>query len=272
MACFSISTWSLHRQLGRAWYEATPGGFVNRSREEAQLRLLDVPSQIAKRGIGLLEICHFHFPSTDEGYLNELKGELKRSDVRLFNVLIDAGDITHFDPVRRKADLNFIRGWIDVAAHCGAEHVRVIAGDAEDSDEAIGLSAEGLTAMAAYGRAQDVAVMTENFKRLTSRAAPLLEILNRCDGQVGLCTDFGNFKGETKYDDLAAVLPRADSIHAKADYEDGKMIQDAFTRCLDLAKDVMFNGPYTLIFQDPGDEWVYLDRLKKEIAPYLTRQ
>lgn len=83
---------------------------------------------------------------------------------------------------------------------------------------------------------------------------------------------FVNFKGETKYDDLATVLPRADSIHAKADYEDGKMIQDAFTRCLDLAKDAMFDGPYTLIFQDPGDEWVYLDGLKKEIAPYFTRQ
>ena len=27
----SISTWSLHRALGKAWYDRTPDGFVNRN-------------------------------------------------------------------------------------------------------------------------------------------------------------------------------------------------------------------------------------------------
>ena len=49
-----------------------------------------------------------------------------------------------------------------------------------------------------YARDCGVRVMTENFKRLTQRAAPLLDILNRCDGKIGLCTDFGQFQRGTQ--------------------------------------------------------------------------
>ena len=111
--------------------------------------------------------------------------------------------------------------------------------------------------------------MTENFKQLTRRAEPVVEIMERCEGQIGLCTDFGNFKGEHKMDDLARVLPYADSIHTKADYEDGVMLKDEFRQCLELTRKADFKGYFTLIFQDPGEEWAYLNNLKKEVVPYL---
>ena len=34
------------------------------------------------------------------------------------------------DEVRRNADLQFIKDWIDIASEVGAERVRIIAGDA----------------------------------------------------------------------------------------------------------------------------------------------
>ncbi|MCZ6635549.1 MAG: hypothetical protein O7G87_19275 [bacterium] len=40
-------------------------------------------------------------------------------------------------------------------------------------------------------------------------------------------------------------------------------------RCLDLSQKAGFEGPYSLIFQDPGDEWTYLNALKTEVGPYL---
>ena len=127
----SISTWSLHRALGKAWYDRTPDGFVNRNGDEGRIQLLDVPREVASQGIRHLEICHFHFPTTDDTFIADLRAELDRHDVSLYSILIDAWDITHPDPEQREKDLAEIRRWIDVASTCGAENVRVIAGEAE---------------------------------------------------------------------------------------------------------------------------------------------
>ena len=55
MRRLAISTWTLHGQL------------------QGDLMLLELPAQIAQRGIYALEICHFHLPSTTPAYLAELR-------------------------------------------------------------------------------------------------------------------------------------------------------------------------------------------------------
>ncbi len=272
MPRLSISTWSLHRNLGPMY---APHGdqwdrLIPASIEPANLTLLDVPKRIAARGIHTLEICHFHFPRVDEDYIAELREALDKSGVELFSILIDSGDITNSDTARRERDKEWIRHWLDVASACGAKHARVIAGDAEESAEAVRLSARGLTELAEYARERGVRVITENFRRLTRRSGPLLEILNRCEGTVGLCADFGNFSGPTKYDDLAAILPRADSVHAKAHYPAaGQMDQRDFLACLELSRKPGFDGPYSLIFDGPGDEWESLAEIQDVVKAYV---
>jgi len=229
---------------------------------------MDVPSEMARRGIRNLEICHFHFPRTDDDYLGELRRQLGENGITLFSILIDAGDITHPDPSRREADLAWIRGWIDIAGRMGAKNVRVIAGDARPDDpEGLSRSAKNLHALSEYARERGVRVMTENFHALTSRPEAVNELLDRLGGEVGLCADFGNYGGPTKYDDLAAILPRADSVHAKAHFSaDGVIEAEDFNRCLDLAAEAGFNGPYTLIFEGSQPEWDGVGMIQAEIA------
>ena len=78
-----------------------------------ELSLLEVPARIAEFGINTLELCHFHIPSLDKGYLNELRGALEAADVELFSLLIDHGDITH--PEYADQDLVWIGKWIETA-------------------------------------------------------------------------------------------------------------------------------------------------------------
>jgi sugar phosphate isomerase/epimerase len=272
MARLSISTWSLHRTLGPMYREATDGsGRMLPDRETpGALTLLDLPPQLAARGIHTLEVCHFHFPRTDGAYLRDLRAALDASGIELFSLLVDAGDITHPDAGQREQEMAFVRRWIDIAGWVGAKHARVIGGDAEPSAEAIRLSATNLRALAEYARDRGVRVTTENFRRLTSRADSLLGILDQTEGQVGLCADFGNFGGETKYDELSAILPRADIVHAKADYPAaGQMRRDDFIRCLELSRQAGFDGPYSLIFDGPGEEWPSLAEVQREVSAYL---
>lgn len=275
MPRLSISTWSLHRGLGPVYRLAADGSGrlePNGGYGPGEFSLLEVPAQLAERGISCIEICHFHFPSVDMGYVAELRRALEFAGVELFSLLIDGGDITHPEAARREADLDWIRGWIGVAARCGAKNVRVIAGDAEPDPEgrAVRLSAAGLRQLSAYARERGVRVMTENWHSLTMDPKSLLALLGRLEGEVGLCADFGNYRGPDKYERLAAILPRAGSTHAKAHFpEAGRMDCDDFHRCLDLSRQAGFSGPYTMIFDGPGEEWRSLETIQEEIRPYL---
>ena len=275
MPRLSISTWSLHALLGRAWYDEHNGGrLVNRSEESdsgpATMTLMDVPAEIKARGIGTLEICHFHLPSVETGALEALRAELERCDVELFSILVDAGDLTHPDRGTREKGVGIIRRWLTRAAACGASHVRVIAGDQDADEETLDISARMLRELGAAAAGIGLRLLTENFKRLTRRPADLLHIIDACDGTVGLCADFGNYPVESRTEDLAAILPRAEAVHAKADYaENGDMKAGDFAACLALVKGSGFDGPISLIHQESSDSWAGIQTLKEAVEQSL---
>ena len=268
----SVSTWSLHRALGLT-YPNSPGADGKPTAVETygpgSITLLDVPARLAAMGIATLEICHFHLPSRESAYLSELRAALDAAGVELFSLLIDDGDITHPDHGDR--DLAWISRWIETAGELGAKRARVIAGKSEPSDVALQQSRAGFSLLATQGQAQGVRVMTENWFALLSRPQDVLSLLDDLEGAVGLCLDFGNWGGPTKYDDLAAIAPRAESCHAKCRFPaPGEMDTDDFRRCLDITRDAAFSGPYTLIYDGPGDdEWSALAMERDFVLPYL---
>jgi sugar phosphate isomerase/epimerase len=217
--------------------------------------LLELPERVAATGIHTMEICHFQVPSRDAGYLRDLRGALDAAEVRLLSLLVDDGDLTH--PEHHERDRDWIGGWIDTAAALGAERARVIGGKAEYSAESMARSVAGFRELAARGKAQGVRVTTENWFALLSRPEHVHELLDRLEGAVGLNADFGNWGGATKYDDLAAIFPRAESTHAKAQFSaDGEMDRQDYVTCLEIARRAGFSGPHTLVYDGPGnDEW-----------------
>lgn len=267
----SVSTWSLHRQLGSPDFYGPEEGkqipFATHGRGECSL--LELPARVAEFGINTLELCHFHIPSLDKGYLNELRGALDAANVELFSLLIDHGDITH--PEYADRDLAWIGEWIETAELLGASCARAIAGKADSSAEALEMSGNGLQTLAERAEENGVRLMTENWFSVLSTPENVLTLLDRLDGDVGFCLDFGNWQGETKYADLKAIAPRADSCHTKAHFlAPGEMDAEDYIRCLDLTQDAGFSGPHTLIYDGPGDdEWDGLTIEREVVQPYL---
>jgi len=274
-ARISVSSWTLHRALGAMWLDGfdpvkqTPPGPTR------EIDLLELPGKAAAHGIRTLELCHFHFSSRDNGYLAELATEADAHDVELYSILIDDGDITAPDPAIRARDTAWIRGWIDTASQLGAGAARVIAGDTDPvkangsltEDPNIRQSAAALQELHAYGAERGVKVFTENFKKLSLKADQLLAILELCDGQITICADFGNFKGEDRYEEFAKIAPHATSAHAKAQYTDeGAIIPDDLIGGMRVLNEHDFQGPFSLIFDQPmadgKTEWDYLDLMK----------
>ncbi|WP_248924514.1 sugar phosphate isomerase/epimerase family protein [Paenibacillus hamazuiensis] len=275
MSYLSVSTWSLHRLLGPLrWTEWDAAAGTHKTNEQEQpqiLTLLELPAEAAKRGYRAVEVCHFHFPSTEPAYLGQLREAFSAAGISFDTLLLDYGDLTAADEARREADLELIRRWIGVASEAGAKQIRVIAGDAPPSDEqAIRQSAAALCGLADYASEHGVRVVTENFRPLTSTGESCARLLQETAGKVGMITDFGNFMPPSKYDEFAATLPASVSVHAKAQYDSDGMPDEAeYRRCLDAVKASGYDGAVVLIYDGPGDMWEGLERIRRIVEPYL---
>lgn len=271
-ARLAVSTWSLHRNLGQPEFYGPEAGqhIPTATHGRGKLALLDVPAQIAAFGISTLEICHFHLPSRDQSYLGELRAALREANVELFSLLIDAGDITHAGDAAR--DQRWIGDWIAVAAALGAQRMRVIAGKATPSDATLAASCAALRTLAQQAQAAGIRLMTENWFDLLAGPAEVSALLDQLAGHVGLCLDFGNWRGPTKYTALAAIAPHAESCHTKAHFSAAAVIDRAdYERCLDLTRAAGFAGPYTLIYDGPDDdEWRGLAAERAIVEQYLV--
>ncbi|WP_028610751.1 sugar phosphate isomerase/epimerase family protein [Paenibacillus harenae] len=275
MSYLSVSTWSLHRILGplrlTVWDEAASTHLTREEDQPQILTLLELPKEAAARGYKAIEVCHFHFPSLNSEYFKQLRQSFEAAGVSFDTLLLDYGDITNVDEKRRSADLALIRTWIGIASECGAKQIRVVAGEASPADTAaIEMSADYLAELADYASTAGVRVVTENFKPLTSTGDSSLKLLERAGKQVGFITDFGNYHGEAKLEEIAATAPFSVSIHAKptfdaAGYPDKEQLQSYLNR----VQSVGFNGAYVLIYDGPGDMWEGLERIKTIVEPFI---
>jgi sugar phosphate isomerase/epimerase len=268
----SVSTWSLHRTLGRPDFYGVEAGFhvPTATHGGGALSLLELPARLATFGISTLELCHFHLPSLDPGYLAELHAALQAAQVELFSLLIDDGDIVHTTHAER--DLAWIRRWIEIAETLGAKHMRVIAGKSAPTQDSLTKSAQELKRLAILVEEAGMRLMTENWFGVLSTPAAVHALFEQLEDQVGLCLDFGNWNGPGKYRDLREIATYAESCHAKAHFSGPDELDVAdYTQCLEITAAAHFAGPYTLIYSGPDDdEWAGLAREMQIVQTYLS--
>jgi hypothetical protein len=255
MSTIAVSSWALHRTLGVTYHDSPASGPKGRDQHaEPELPLLELPRALKEHGFDWLEICHFHVPTRDAGYLHDLKAAIADSGVTLQSVLIDEGDPSH--PEHADRDTEWIAGWIDTAAELGAERARVIAGKQPFSQDALDRSVANLLKLARQGAERGVRVTTENWFSLLAGPDAVLQLLDRTEGQIGLCVDFGNWPAPSKYENLPLIMPRGETCHAKCEIgSDMKVDKDDYDRCLAIARATGFDGPYVLVNGGPADEW-----------------
>lgn len=268
----SISSWSLHRCLGplrwTLWDESSRSQTVSVQEQPEQFTLVQLPSIAAARGLSYLELCHFHFPSREEGYLTSLRQSFAEAGVVFHTLLVDYGDLSSPNAARRESDLAYLKGWIDTAALAGASAVRIVAGEQAPSDEAaLQRSADGLVELSRYGATHGVRVVTENFRELTSTVDSWRTLLERAGGTIPTIVDFGNLAKSEKQEGVKFGAPFAHSFHAKPEYaEDGSIIEESLLELLRLAGEGNASAPVSVIFDRDGDMWEGIERIKAIIV------
>ena len=255
----AVSTWSLHRTLGRY---VTPdsaalgGPFMAGSDDDGGVALLDLPRELRRHGYDTVQIVHFHLPSRTPEYLARLRAALAEAEITLDTLLIDDGDLTdtaHADEIEA-----WLSGWLDTAVALGANRARLIGGRSAAPPEVVREIANRLRRLAAAH--PEVRVVIENWLGLFPDGDAVLAMLDQTGEDIGLLIDLGNWTGPDKYDQLAHIAPRAETCHAKCRFTDGEPDADDFRRCLQILKDAHFDGPLALIYDGADDdEWAWLD-------------
>jgi sugar phosphate isomerase/epimerase len=268
----AVSSWSVHHLLGMTYANGPgkiPTGIPEPTFGPGTFAFLDLPAELARRGYTRAEICHFHLASLDPAYLKTVRDAFQKNGVVIQTLLIDDGDLT--DSATRDRDLKWITSWIEAAAILGAENARVIAGKAEPSPEALALSVDGLRAMAELGKGRGVRIVTENWFDLLSSPREVHHVLDKLGDQLGFLADTGNWHGATKYDDLKSIFARAELCHAKCSFGAGLAMDDAdYGHSMKAAAEADYAGPYTLIFESPGDEWCGLEMERIFVRDYFS--
>jgi sugar phosphate isomerase/epimerase len=252
-----ISSWSVHRLLGAPAFfgPETALTAIDPGPEACRGALLQLPAQMAAHDLHVLHLCHFHLRDLSPEYLAKLRAELARNAIELHTLLIDAGDISH--PSSGTADLHWIMQWIPVAKALGARNIRAIAGKQPNSPEALAKSRFGLNAIADVAERNGIGVLIENWFDLLPSGAAVEDLLTACEDRVELNIDFGNFKAD-KYANLRACAESAVCCHAKGEFSAALTLDSVdFAQCLAILREVDFEGPYILIYDDArsSDEW-----------------
>lgn len=253
----AMSSWTFHEAFGCLWNELHPNGkkvIPKNVGTSASLDLLSLPREVASHDITTIDICHFHLPSIDATFLEELKGALAEADVELVQLLIDSGELCNPDPEASRDQIEIVKRWMEVASQLGATGVRYVPGAATPSAETIGASVKAFRELADFANSLALEPATENFKNMNQLPGTLLEIIDLSERSYGLVADFGNASGPDKYLTLSKLMPRATSIHAWANCDDNGIIDRAeFRHCLEIALDSGFDGPILLLGARPPD-------------------
>lgn len=242
-----VSSWALHHELGAPpiWGVEAGDAVPHFKARDDSISLLQLPALLRERGFDCWQICHFHLPSRDAVYLDELRAASADAGLTLHALLVDAGDISHAVSGQRDAD--WIASWMPVAARLGASNLRVIAGQTA-RDGALDESARHLLSLARLGAAPGVGVITENWFDLLATPDAVLELMARTAGHIELLLDWSNWNGPHKYERLALIANWARSCHAQVEFMGATHInRDDCQRCLQLPYPDSFDGPFVLV-------------------------
>jgi len=273
----AVSTWSLHGHLGPLYgttlNERGEHEFAVRSEQPEDLSLFAFPRFIKERyGVSKAELCQMHFRSSDKSYLDELRGRLAEAAVTVVNVPIDVGNISQLDEQARREDLENIKKWMDVAAYIGSPCARVNSGHQPEGQEDIAVTIDSYKELADHAEKLGIRILLENHGGISSDPENILRLVEGVGSDwFRLCPDFGNFPEEIRYRALEMMFPYAVMVHAKT-YEfdqNGNESRYDFGRCMEIALSSGYDGPFSVEFEGPGDQYEGVGKTVQLLRRYL---
>jgi sugar phosphate isomerase/epimerase len=225
-----------------------------------EIKLEDFFEIAAGYGLQAVEPTGYYFTSEDMPYVHALKAAAHKIGIDISGTAI-RNDFCDPDAEKRKADIAYVKRWVDIALHLGAPHIRVFAGNPHagvSDDQATAWAIECLKECAEYAGTQGIYLGIENHGYLTTSGDRLMEVAGAIDNPwLGINLDTGNFDSNP-YENIARATPRAANVQLKLDVAGDKpksKVPADFARIFKILRDGGYRGYVALEYEGKEDPY-----------------
>ncbi|GAB4034160.1 hypothetical protein GCM10028809_38550 [Spirosoma gilvum] len=245
------------------------------------MTLDDVLTYCAELGFDAVDPTAYYFPDYPNPPTDAFLYQIKRKAFRLGLDISGTGvrnDFTLPDATRRKAEVDLVRRWTDVAAHLGAPVIRVFAGLGKelpakyDRDEVTGWVVDAIRECADYAARQGVMVVLQNHADFIQTADQVLDIVRKVNSDwMAVNLDVGSFKFGDPYAQIAHVAPYAATWQLKENlFVDGKEVPTDLDRIIRIVRKSGYRGYLPIETLGKGDPKVKVAAFFGKVKKALT--
>lgn len=218
-----------------------------------EMSLADFIRVCADMRLDGVELTGYYFPDTQRSTLNSLKRLCFRLGLQVSGVAM-RNQFTLPDPDQRKAEVERVKQWIDIAVALGAPFLRVFADrypEGVPESTALEWAIEGFRQVLPYAEAQGVTLALENHGGLTATAEKTLRFVQALKSDYfGLLLDCANFSDQ-HYRQIEMLAPHAVNVHAKTHYRtpQGAFVELDYERIVAILKQSGYRGYLSIEYE-----------------------
>ena len=238
------------------------------------MNLDDLLDFCAEHNFDGVDLTGYYFPNYPQVPSDEYIYHIKRK-AHLLGVSISGtgvrNDFSNPEPLKRKADVQLIKNWIEVAAKLGAPVIRVFAGVSNPKeytwDEIAKWMVVDIKECVEYGQKHGVIVAIQNhndFIKTADEAIKIIEMVNM--EWFGLILDTGSYRQGDPYEQIARTIKYAVNWQVKENiFVNGVEIKTDLKKLFKIIKDSGYRGYLPIETLGKGDPKVKVAQFIGEV-------
>ncbi|SOD94916.1 sugar phosphate isomerase/epimerase family protein [Spirosoma fluviale] len=246
-----------------------------------QMTLEQVLAFCADLGFDAVDPTGYYFPNypalPDDNYVYQIKRKAFRLGLDISGTGV-RNDFTLPDTSRRKAEIELVKKWTEVAARLGAPVIRIFSGTGKElptgynRDEVTTRVVDAIRECTDYAARQGVMIVLQNHADFIETADHVLDIVRRVNSDwLAVNLDIGSFKIGDPYAQIARVAPYAATWQLKENlFVNGKEVETDLSKIMRIVHDSGYRGYLPIETLGKGDPRqkvpVFYERVKKALT------
>lgn len=245
---------------------------------DKSMNLDDLLDFCAEQNFDGVDLTGYFFPNYPQVPSDEYIYHIKRKAHLLGLEITGTGirnDYTNPDPEKRKADVQMIKNWIEVASKLGAPVIRVFAGVLRPKeytwDQIATWMVKDIRECVEYGQKHGVIVAIQNHHDFMQNADDVIKIIKMVNMEwFGLILDTGSYHQGDPYEQIAQTIKYAVNWQVKENiFVNGVEEKTDLKRLFRIIKDSGYRGYLPIETLGKGDPKEKVAKFLKEVHQAL---
>ena len=234
----------------------------NAALSNRSMNLDELLEYCALTGFDGVDLTGYYFPGypqvPEDDYLFHIKQKAFLLGLDISGTGV-RNDFTNPDKVKREADVQLVKNWIEVAAKLGAPVIRIFSGTHQQAtfsrQEVTAWMVEDIKTCVEHGKKFGVTVALQNHYDFIKTAEETKEIISKVASPwFGLILDIGSYRSKDPYAEIREMAPHAVSWQIKENmFIEGKEVKTDLPKIIKIVRESGYRGYLPIETLGPGE-------------------